>query len=241
VAFRHGTVLVKIFADLADTTVPLRQRMKAGHGWERTPVHQEAFDATKRLLTSDRSLRYFDPKEDLEICCDASDKGLRAALLQGQPIAFASRSLTDTERRYAVLDKELLAVAKFCQYTFGNHTHVYSDHKPLECIILKALKDRRLQNMRMRLQQYVAYRPGKVQYLADSLSRAPCFDMPVQTVLDEQVVTIHHVIMAQRCRDDIASETRRDKSTGPGYSRTDRMSRKQREFTRRGTVILQLS
>ena len=58
------------------------------------------------------------------IQCDASEKGLGAALLQdGKPVAFASRALTDTETRYAQIEKELLAIVfsveKFDQFTFG--------------------------------------------------------------------------------------------------------------------------
>ena len=56
------------------------------------------------------------------IACDASDKGIGAAVLQeGQPIAFASRALTDTETRYAHIEKEMqpivFAAEKFDQYT----------------------------------------------------------------------------------------------------------------------------
>ena len=69
------------------------------------------------------------------IQCDASEKGLGAALLQeGQPIAFASRALTDTETRYAQIEKEMLAIVfaaeKFDQYTFGHSVTVQSDKNP---------------------------------------------------------------------------------------------------------------
>jgi len=64
--------------------------------------------------------------------CDASERGLGAALPQkGQPVAFTSRALTETESRYAQIDKELLAVVfaldKFEQYTYGRPVIIKSD------------------------------------------------------------------------------------------------------------------
>lgn len=49
-------------------------------------------------------LRY---NKALVIQCDASEKGLGVTLLQeGQALAYANRVLTDTETRYAQIDKE---------------------------------------------------------------------------------------------------------------------------------------
>ena len=72
--------------------------------------------------------------------CDASEKGLGAAVLQkGQPVAFASRALTDTETRYAQIEKEMLSVVfalhKFDQYAYGRRVTIENDHKPLEAIV----------------------------------------------------------------------------------------------------------
>ena len=77
----------------------------------------------------------------------------------GHPIAYASRALTETETRYAQMEKEMLAIVfaveKFNDYTFGNKTIVFSDHKPLESIFKKLLHraPERLQGMMIRLQK----------------------------------------------------------------------------------------
>ena len=60
---------------------------------------------------------------------------------EGKVVAFASRALTDTEKRYANIAGEILAVVVACEkfhlYLFGKRFLVESDHKPLETIHLK--------------------------------------------------------------------------------------------------------
>ena len=56
-------------------------------------------------------LRLFDPAVPVTVSVDASPFGVGAVLLQaGQPVESASRTLTETQRRYAQKEKELLAV-----------------------------------------------------------------------------------------------------------------------------------
>ena len=49
--------------------------------------------------------------------------------------AFASRSMSETERRYAQIEKEALAVTwaceKFSHYVWGKSFKIETDHKPL--------------------------------------------------------------------------------------------------------------
>ncbi len=127
-------------------------------------------------------LKYFDLKKEVILSVDASAEGLGAVLLQeGQPVAFGSRSLTECQKRYAQIEKELLAIVygceKFHQYIYGKTVQMETDHKPLETIFKKSLQKAppRLQRMLMRLQLYdlhVSYKPGKELYIADTLSRA---------------------------------------------------------------------
>jgi hypothetical protein len=118
-------------------------------------------------------LKYYNPTEQLVLQCDE----LGAAMMQGgQPIAYASRAPTDTEKGYA--EKELLAVVfgteRFHQFTYGRSVEVQSDHKPLESIMTKPLLSapKRLQRMLTRLQNYDVTLLGKHVVLADTLSKA---------------------------------------------------------------------
>ena len=63
------------------------------------------------MICSTPVLKYYDVVNETTIQCDASESGLGATLLQnGQPVAFASRSLSAVERRYAQKEKECLAI-----------------------------------------------------------------------------------------------------------------------------------
>ena len=143
--------------------------------------HDVAFETVKKLVTQAPLLKCYDPNEELTVQCDASDKGLGAALMQnGQPVAFASTALTDPETRYAQIEKEMLAVVfalqKFDQYVYGRPVTVQSDHKSLAAISKKPLRTapKRLQGMLLKIQKYdvmIIYKPGPEMYLADTLSR----------------------------------------------------------------------
>ena len=178
-----GTVnyLAKFLPHLSQVSEPLRQLTKKDqpYVWDRT--HDAAFTEIKKLITKPPILKYYEPQKPLVLQCDASDHGLGAALIQEEkPIAFASRALTNAERNYAQIEKELLAIAygteRFHQYTYGRPVTVESDHKPLEVIHQKPLSaaPRRLQKMMMRLQHYditIQYKKGTEMLLADTLSR----------------------------------------------------------------------
>lgn len=120
-------------------------------------------------------LRFFDPRKQVVIQADASKDGLKACLLrEGHPAAYASRASTETEKNYAQIAKELLAIVfsvrKFHQCVFGVRVDVQSDHKPLENILRKPLgttPSRLLQRHDLNL----IYTPGKELLIADTLSR----------------------------------------------------------------------
>ena len=67
----------------------------------------DSFQRIKGLLENSllEPLRYYNRNKLVILQCNASLKGLGACILQdGKPIAFASKSLTDTETRYANIE-----------------------------------------------------------------------------------------------------------------------------------------
>lgn len=94
-------------------------------------------------------------------------------------MAYASHALTDTETRYAQIEKELLtfifACERFEPYIYSRDLiQVESDHKPLEAIFCKPLHSAP-KGLQLQLQNYslcVTYKKGQDMFLSDTLSRA---------------------------------------------------------------------
>ena len=129
---------------------------------------------------------YFNSSKPVISQIEPSTLGLGGCLLQEdnhgkrRPVAYASKSLTPGETRYANIEREMLAVLwsciKFNHYLYGRKFECQSDHKPLEDIHLKYQSDAppRLQRLLLKLQPYdinIKYVPGSQVPVADALSR----------------------------------------------------------------------
>ena len=55
-----------------------------------------------------QSYVHFDPAIEITLQCDASNDGRRYALLQGQPVVFGARGLTQAKNKYTQIEKEML-------------------------------------------------------------------------------------------------------------------------------------
>jgi len=197
--------VAKFLPNISEVTSPLRELLKKDVAWHWTERHEQSFNDIKKLLTetSKGVLKYYDPKQPVGLQVDACKSGLGAVLMQGgSPIAYASRSLTETECKYAQIEKELLAVVfgceRFHQYIYAKEVTVETDHRPLVSIITKSLDKApaRLQRMLLRLQRYnidLQYKPGKELYTADTLSRA---HLPTTGDEDEDLVLYVHNMTA---------------------------------------------
>ena len=188
------TYLAKFCPHLSNVTKPLRDLVKKDtqFHWEQT--QEEAFTQIKNLISNAPVLALFDPDKEVVVNVDASSHSLGAVLLQqGKPIEFAAQSLTQTQSKYAQIEKEMLAIqfglTHFHQYVYGRSVKIESDHLPLVNISQKPLCELspRLQRMRMRIQHYdftVSHVPGKLMFVSDYLSRS----CPVNCVVQDLTV-----------------------------------------------------
>ena len=180
--------LGKFTPDLAKETTKLRELLKKDNDWNWNQFHVIEFQNLKKKMSSTPVLAPFSLESDTLLSTDASSYGLGAALLQRcegewRPVAFASRTLSESEKRYAQIEKEALAVCwasdKFHYYLAGRKFVIETDHKPLVAI----LGEKELSKLPLRVQRFrlkmlthdyiVRYTPGPKLVLADALSRAP--------------------------------------------------------------------
>lgn len=163
---------------------PMTDLLRKSKKWSWGEEQEEAFRALKEKLVSAPILKCPDFSLPFILQTDASSTGLGAILSQEttegeRPIAFASRSLTPSERNFSTTEQECLAVLwaieKFRPYLEGSQFTVITDHHAL--VWLGNLKDPqgRLARWALKLQQYqykVVHRPGRLHAAADALSRA---------------------------------------------------------------------
>ena len=180
--------LGKFSPRIADLTKPMRELLSTKRAWNWGPAQEEAFAKVKAELTAHTVLALYDPQADTKISADASSHGLGAVLLQKtkqewRPVAYASRAMSETETRYAQIEKEALAITwaceKFSTYILGKHISIETDHKPLVPLLGSKHLDNlppRVLRFRLRLMRFsysIQHVPGKLLYAADTLSRAP--------------------------------------------------------------------
>ena len=119
---------------------------------------------------------------------DASDTGIGAVLLQVHdgmyfPVDYASKKLSDAQKKYAVIECECLSIvwslAKFTVYLYGKEFIIQTDHQPLSFLNTARLSNPRLLRWAFKLQPYmfkIEAIPGKDNVGADFLSRMSVID-----------------------------------------------------------------
>ncbi|KAF4648115.1 hypothetical protein FOZ61_003143, partial [Perkinsus olseni] len=164
-----------------------KSKLSALQPW--TPAHEVAFLDVKESLARLPLLAYPDFSRPFQLVTDASDVAIGSVLEQdGRPLCFFRQSLTATQKRWPVYEREAFAIFRsldrFRNLLLGYHLEliVYTDHKPLTFMATSTTP--KVQRWMLSLCQYeftVKYRPGKENVVADALSRIPS----ARTVTDE--------------------------------------------------------
>jgi hypothetical protein len=140
------------------------------------------------------TIYHYEPTAPLRLYTDASNYGIGGYLCQvvrskhGQvleePLGFISKSLTDTECRWSVYEKEAYAIfycfTKWEHFLRSNkHFHLFTDHKNLT--FLNNPPSQKVMRWRLAVQDFnfsIAYIKGEENNVADAMSRCVPSNMP---------------------------------------------------------------
>lgn len=175
---------IKNFSKLAE---PMNKLLKKGEPFKWDAKCDESFSTLKEKLTTPPILAFPILDQEYRITTDASQTAVGAVLSQEHqledekadlPICYMSRTLNQAERKYAVIEKELLAIVyalkQFRPYVYGRKCLIITDHKPLVWLMKLKNPSSRLMRWKLELSEYdldIIHKPGILNANADALSR----------------------------------------------------------------------
>ena len=220
--------LVKFSPRLPEISAPIRELLCKDRSWSWAGPQETAFKKIKEAICFVPTLALYDPGKLTLICADASSFSLGGSLFQKQsdeswrPVTFASRSMTDVERRYVQIEKKALAITWICErladFLVGLQFYIHTNHKPLiylfsadkSCDAVPPCIQRFLLRM-IRFSYSISYIPCTTLCTADALSRFPLCD--VSSSVPEIDAFVSATIAAMPLRDAIIDDTREAKTT----------------------------
>ena len=156
---------------------------------------QKAFNKLKKVFTMKPVLAAPDLDKEFRVEADASNYATEGVLLMKcsdkmwRPVAFISKSLSDTERNYKIHDKEMLAVIR-CLEAWRHFLEgaaikfeIWTDHKNLKYFMKAQKLNRRQARWALHLSRFnftLKHVLGSKMGKADSLSRRPDWEVGVE-------------------------------------------------------------
>ena len=206
--------------------------MRQGTPWDWVEPRETAFTSSKQIFLKAGVLVHYDVDLPITLPIDASPCVVGAVIDDKErPVAFASRTLTASERNYSQLESEALAliygVKHFHQYIYGCPFTLVTDHKPLMTILgpktgVPTMAAARLQRWALTLSTYryeIQYHTGVEHGNADCFSRLLCpgIDQCVDVEDREMFHTslVHDIPVTSK---DIAAATAKDMVLARVYS-----------------------
>ena len=176
-------------------TVHLTRLLKKNEKWAWSADCQRSFEGIKQSLIHLPVLAIADQDRPFNVVCDASDFAIGCALMQydtdgaERVVCYQSRQLQPAEQNnYLVHDKVLFAMkyalARFRVYLLGDRPFiVYTDHASLRMTFNSPHLSQRMARWLSLFAKYnfsVEYKPGRLNVVADALSRRPNFEPAAQ-------------------------------------------------------------
>ena len=218
----------KFIPNLASILHPLHSLLRSGQPWNWSHCCQRAFETAKKSLVEAPLLAHYDQDLPIALAGDASTYGVGAVISHKmpdgteRPLAFASRTLSASERNYSQVEKEALSlifgIKRFHQYLYGCHFTLITDHKPLTTILgpkqgVPQVAAARMQRWALLLSAYsysIQFRPTLAHSNADGLSRLPLpADVAVGNLEDPTIFNLTQISSLPVKASDIANATRK--------------------------------
>jgi hypothetical protein len=168
---------IKNFAKVGAPLTNLLKKSVVPYDWDE--ACDKAFETLKGILVKAPVLKLFDFDKDFEIHSDASDFAIGGVIVQnGRPVAFESKNLSETERRWLTHEKEMWAVIH-CLKTWGHYIGskdvvVWINNVTLKYFATQpklSSKQQRWQNTLALFNVDIWHKPGKENIVHDALSR----------------------------------------------------------------------
>ena len=187
---------------------PLIKLLRKQEKFEWSETQDKAFTELKDCLLHPPVLSYPDFEKPFFIATDASNFAIGAVLAQEKssdklhPIHYISKTLSETERRYSTTKREALAVVyalrTFRYIVFGHDVTILTDHMPLSMLFRKTLPEGQLGRWAVLVSEYqvkIKYLAGKLNILADALSRIESQSCIHDTTPEDDELLVDHVGM----------------------------------------------
>ena len=185
--------------DFSKTAAPLTELLKMDKTfvWDRNC--EKAFQSLKTVLTEDTILKLPDYEQPFYMFVDASDTALGCVLMQKMgrkffPVYYASKKWSPAETKKAAYEKEFLSLIfglKYWRtYLLPNPFVVYTDCAALVNIHKQKVISAKLARQLDLIANYnfeVLHLPGKVNCVADALSRLPTMDTGAARISSEDL------------------------------------------------------
>jgi hypothetical protein len=168
---------IKNFAKIIAPLTNLLKKSSETYEWD--GACKEAFEALKGILVKTLMLKLPDFYKDFEIHSDASDFVIGRVLMQdGRPVAFKSKKLSETERKWPTHEKERWAVIHYLKtwghYIASKDVLVWTDNVTLKYFATQpklSSKQVRWQDTLALFNVDIRHKPGKENVVLNALSQ----------------------------------------------------------------------